>query len=131
VIAMGRRRDCRWCGFAPQPVIRFDGVAQLGDLDVVYEFNVKIQCMLPSSARHDEWAHEVDVAREEFELRLANKYPWLRVEGFTGRSGGWLAIRDTAGRMTEPRLHDVQRRVAAALERFKKRMVRKYPRRPQ
>lgn len=113
--------------FATQPSVRFDSDATLGDPGVVYEFNVKLY-RVKAAASEADWEYEVGAAREEFELRLANKYPWLVVEGFTGRSGGWLAIKDTAGRMTVARLRDISDRIDAARARFKRRVERDYPR---
>lgn len=113
--------------FAPQPSCRFDADAKLGDPDVVYEFNVKIRG-LQSNAPEAAWDREVAVSLRAFTISLRARYPWLEIEGFTGRSGGWLAIKDTAGRMNKRTLEAVQRAVDKAIEAFKKHMVTRYPR---
>jgi hypothetical protein len=113
--------------FLPQPVARFDADGRLGDVGLVYEFNVKIHG-LPSNADQDNWDWEVETALRAFKISFEHRHPWADVEGFTGRSGGWLAIKDTTGRMTPRTLEITQQRVKEALEAFKKHMVARYPR---
>jgi hypothetical protein len=113
--------------FAKQLRCRFEG--DLGAVGTVYEFNVKIH-RLPSAASEEDWYFEVEKARAEFETRLQVRHPsWL--VAFTGRSGGWLTIEDREGKMTEKRLEALADRVDRALDRFKARMVKKYPRKPE
>lgn len=113
--------------FAPQPSCRFDPNAKVGGVGVVYEFNVKIRG-LASNASEEQWDREVTLALRAFTISLRARYPWLEVEGFTGRSGGWVAIKDTQGRMRLRTLAAVDRDVTEAVEAFKKHMVARYPR---
>jgi hypothetical protein len=112
--------------FASLPDVRFAGEAKLGDPGVAYEFNVRVRC--DSDAREADWAHEVAHARDLFAYRIELAYPYLRVGGFRGRSGGWLAIDDPEGRMTLATLRTLVDHVSAALGAFVERMERVYPR---
>ena len=113
--------------FLPQPTIRFDANARIGDEGVTYEFNVKIM-KLNCEADFIDWDCERQAAYADFELVLSKKYPFFELAGFTGRSGGWLALIDQKGRMTEARLKTIQKMVDKALKEFKQRMIREYPR---
>jgi hypothetical protein len=113
--------------FAPQPVVRFDGDAKLGDAGVAYEFNVKIR-RLNSAAVETDWSDEAELARQELRSELHAKWPWLGDPYFTGRSGGWLAITDPSGRMTRRTLEAMRRSVGKALAAFKKYMREIYSR---
>lgn len=113
--------------FAPMPKVRFESRWTLGDPHAVYEFNVKIMG-LASDASEEQWSWEVDQAREAFEHDLRAKYPWVGSVYFTGRSGGWLAVDDPAGKMTKVKLAAISKMVGAALASFKRHMVEEYPR---
>lgn len=112
--------------FLPQPVCRFDCDSRIGDEGVTYEFNVKI-LKIQSSADFVDWDIERQVAYGDFELLLQKKFPFFTLQGFTGRSGGWLALEDPQGRMTEARLKKIQKLVAVALLSFKKHMIATFP----
>jgi hypothetical protein len=113
--------------FAPQPLARFRADGKLGDAGLTYEFNVKIQ-KIDCEADFVDWDIDRQMAYQDFEEVLRRKYPFFTLEGFTGRSGGWLAIQDPQGRMTEKRLETIQKMVGAALKQFKKDMIAAYPR---
>lgn len=112
--------------FAPQPAVRFPRDAKPGDAGVEYEFNVKIR-KIACAATQDEWDQEVSVALDRFRDGM-RRYKGLAGFYFTGRSAGWLLIKDVDGRMTEGRLLAIRRRVGKALAEFKRYMVETYPR---
>ena len=112
--------------FAPQPICRFDGDKKIGDAGVTYEWNVKIYG-LPSAADEYEWDHEVQEAFASFAEAAEKRWPWIGRIYQNGRSGGWLAVEDPDGRMTERSLKAMRVFVEAALARFKRHMVKVYP----
>jgi len=113
--------------FAAQPSIRFDADRKLGDAGGDYEFNVKLY-NVACSATEREWSADVETARDEFEQVMRRRYPWLTGFHFTGRSAGWLVIRDPEGKMTMRRLLAIGKAVEKAVEQFKRDMMQCYPR---
>jgi len=114
--------------FQPPPELRFSSQWKLGDAGAVYEFYAKIM-RIEADISEDDWEHEARMAFKEFEQKLRKKYPWVGRVYFTGRSGGWIAVDDPQGKMTESRLLAISKMVQSALAQFKKDIVRAYPRR--
>jgi hypothetical protein len=112
--------------FLPQPVVRFDSDAKLGDEGVTYEFNVKLP-LFECGGDFIDWDLERQAHYLAFESVFKRKYPFFTLEGFTGRSGGWLALSDPQGRMTKARITSIQKMVKKALDEFKKDMAATYP----
>jgi hypothetical protein len=114
--------------FAPQPVCRFDADKKIGDAGVTYEWNVKIYG-LASDATTEQWDGAVADAFDAFEAYAHCRWPWLGSIYFSGRSGGWLAVHDLHGKMTERSLGAMRKVVDKALRAFKRHMITEYPRR--
>lgn len=92
----------------------------VGDLGAVYEFKIKIQKLDAPGMTDEDFEHEVEVALEEFIPNLQKRFSWIGEIYRTGRTNGWLAIRDDYGKATKKSIETIAKMVEAARRQFKR-----------
>ncbi len=99
----------------------------VGAIGAVYEFNIKIP-PVSVDMTDDEFEMEAENALDLLADDLRARYRWIGQVGRTGRSGGWLTIKDTKGLATRAKLENIVDMVSKAKANFIKHIEREYPR---
>ena len=106
---------------------RYDQGVRIGDPGAEYEFDIKLP-VFNADMTDAEFDLEARIAIRQFKEKLTDKYSWIGRVGQTGRSGGWLLIKDEQGKATKAKLQTIINMVTAAKKAFVKRLERDYPR---
>jgi hypothetical protein len=99
----------------------------IGEPGVVYEFEIKLQKISHVDMTNAELEMESAASIEDFEDMLASRYKWITEIYQTGRSGGWLAIKDGKGGATKGKLKTIAKLVDQAQEDFVRYLQEEYP----
>ena len=101
--------------------------SEIGEPGVEYEFEIKIQKIYHVDMTDAELDMESQDSIEDFKRMLRARYKWITDIYQTGRSGGWLAIKDGKGGATVAKLKTIAKLVDKAQEDFVKYLQRTYP----
>jgi hypothetical protein len=101
--------------------------SDIGEPGIVYEFEIKLQKIFHVDMTNAELEMESQNSIEDFERMLKARYKWITQIHQTGRSGGWLAIKDGKGGATKSKLKTIGKLVDKAQEDFVKYLQRTYP----
>jgi hypothetical protein len=109
-----------------QARMRFETKYKIGDVGAEYEFNVKMHHLRGVNISDDQLQYEVEEAVEAFAEQLRHQYKWIGNVYLTGRSAGWLLVKDVKGAAREEDLEDIARQVHVALRRFQDNLREEY-----
>jgi hypothetical protein len=107
--------------------IRYDSNKKIGDVGVVYEFNVKLSMRIRGLACSEmSLSFDTEQAVDACAADLRHRYPWIGDVCLTGRSNGWLACTDREGRATEDKLKRIDVLVVKARRAFEDDLIARY-----
>lgn len=101
--------------------------ADIGEPGVVYEFEIKLQKIYNVDMTDGELLMESEDSIEDFERMLKARYKWITEVYQTGRSGGWLAVKDGKGGATKGKLKTIAKLVDQAQKDFVRYLQEEYP----
>lgn len=101
--------------------------SDIGEPGVVYEFEIKLQKIHHVDMTNAELDMESQDSLEDFKRLLKKRYKWITEIHQTGRSGGWLAIKDGKGGATKSKLKTIASLIDQAQDDFIKDLQRRYP----
>jgi hypothetical protein len=101
--------------------------SEIGDPGVEYEFEIKLQKIYHVDMTNDELDMESQDSLDDFKRMLKARYKWITDIYQTGRSGGWLAIKDGKGGATKAKLKTIAKLVDQAQAAFIKDLQHRYP----
>lgn len=107
---------------------RYDSQARVGDKGVEYEFEIKMPVLDIEISDH-EFENDARVAFKRLAAQLQSRYSWIGEVYQTGRSGGWMAFKDTRGLATPAKLRTIVGLVEEAKKKFAWQLLIDYPRR--
>lgn len=116
------RTDPTW---GPIPDMRTEG--PIGKAGTVYEFNIKLHHeLIGLSLTDDDLAIESDLAVQGIAEVLRESYPWISEVYQSGRSGGWLAIKDADGKAREKSLREISEFIQEEKAEFARELKERY-----
>lgn len=101
--------------------------SEIGDPGIVYEFEIKLQKIYGVDMTDGDLEIESQDSIDDFKRLLKARYKWITDVYQTGRSGGWLAVKDGKGGATKAKLKTIAKLVDQAQEDFVRYLQEEYP----
>lgn len=110
--------------WGPVPDMRTEG--PVGKPGTVYEFNIKLRGLRGVKISDEELYVESELAVRGLSETLQESYPWISEVYQTGRSGGWLAIKDRDGKARDQSLREIGKFIQEERESFEQDLRERY-----
>jgi hypothetical protein len=110
-----------------QSECRWDQRDAVGNVGVVYEFEIKIPPIRQADCTDREFNALAEECLDDLAGELRRRYTWIGKIHRAGRSGGWLAVEDKKGLATREKLKTMIGIVSKHKRRFAQELIRRYP----